>query len=202
MRCDISLLWSLGLGLTADLLTAGRCIDGFPAFGVFYYIDRRLGRLIVAEESGLRGCRIADEPALSTWMWKTVATSTNVTRMRRTSLAGLGRSTTTPSCDKREQEREREHANVSLHHPSNHNNNKDDSESFEPVWRRVPVMKTPQICFAETPVSDPWTRSSCGVPPDLLLNCSRAAQRTLPAFKAEDATRFTPALKEAAISKH
>lgn len=54
MRCDRSLLWSLGL--TADLLTAGRCIDGFPALGVFYYINQRLGRLIVAEESGLRGC--------------------------------------------------------------------------------------------------------------------------------------------------
>lgn len=40
----------------ADLLTADRCIDGFPALGVFHYINQRLGRLIVAEESGLRGC--------------------------------------------------------------------------------------------------------------------------------------------------
>lgn len=83
--------------------------------------------------------------------------------------------------------REPEHANVSLHHLSNHNN-KDDSESFESlepqdsVATRASGEDTAKL--AKTPVSDPWTRScSCGV---------RRATRPVAQCQA-DATRYNKA---------
>lgn len=63
MRCDMSLLFTLGLGLTADLLTAGCCTDPRP-LGFSTTSIKDSDALSFAEESGLRGCRIADEPAL------------------------------------------------------------------------------------------------------------------------------------------
>lgn len=84
MRCDISLLFTLGLGLTADLLTAGCCTDFRPR-GFSTTSIKDSDALSLRRSPDSVGAESLMSP-LSTWMWKT-ATSSSSTRMRRTTLA-------------------------------------------------------------------------------------------------------------------
>lgn len=127
---------------------------------------------------------------LSTWMWKTVATSTNVTRMRRTTLVGLGRSTTTPSRDKRE------HANVAR---VVYRTTKKGRLGVlrASVATRASDMKTPQICFCKNAGGGP-VDEVLFVPPDLLLNSGHPHYALLSGHYPLSMQRMPPALKAAA----
>lgn len=86
MRCDMSLLFTLVSGAGADLLAAVRCTDPRPlGFSTTSIEDSEA--LSLRRSPDFVGAESPMSP-LSTWMWKTVATtSTSTTRMRQTTLA-------------------------------------------------------------------------------------------------------------------